>query len=143
LDAESTDRVALLSIHPEFAEAIMSGRKRVEFRKVPFGSDVRTVVVYATRPVARVVGTFDVIGIEQRAPSRLWDMFGQVGGISRRRFSEYFQGHRTGYAIRVGTVRRFATPVPLSHLGNGLVPPQSFRYLQHDVAIPKKYAVVR
>ncbi|MBI6731014.1 ASCH domain-containing protein, partial [Pseudomonas amygdali] len=39
----------LLSIKPEYAEKILQGEKRFEFRKSVFKNpDVRTVVIYAT-----------------------------------------------------------------------------------------------
>jgi len=48
-------RIALLPIYPRFALKIMSGEKRVEFRKVKFASDVTHIVVYATALVKKVL----------------------------------------------------------------------------------------
>ena len=39
MDSNSSE-VALLSIHPRFAEAILTGEKRVEFRRTKFSRDV-------------------------------------------------------------------------------------------------------
>jgi predicted transcriptional regulator len=51
----------LLSIKPEFAEKIFDGSKRFEFRRNVFKNrDVRTVVVYASSPISKVVGEFDI-----------------------------------------------------------------------------------
>ena len=41
----------LLSIKPEFVEAIFSGEKLYEYRKAIFKKNVTTVVIYATKPV--------------------------------------------------------------------------------------------
>ena len=63
---------ALLSIKPEFVEKIFSGEKRFEFRKSAFREDVSRVVVYATSPVCRIVGEFEVEDILQASPRQLW-----------------------------------------------------------------------
>ena len=45
----------LLSIKPEFAEKILNGAKRYEFRKQAFAQPVEAVVLYATKPVGKIV----------------------------------------------------------------------------------------
>ncbi|WP_369009144.1 ASCH domain-containing protein, partial [Escherichia coli] len=46
----------LLSIKPEFAEKILNGTKRFEFRKGIFKNpQISTVVIYATMPLGKVV----------------------------------------------------------------------------------------
>src|SRR5258708_10038551 len=51
---------AVLSIKPEYAEAIFSGKKRFEFRRAIFKHDIKVVVVYITSPVGQVAGEFNV-----------------------------------------------------------------------------------
>lgn len=60
---------ALLSIKPEFVEKIFSGEKRFEFRKSAFRQDISCVIVYATAPVCRIVGEFEVEDVLQASPS--------------------------------------------------------------------------
>ena len=62
---------ALLSIKPEFVEKIFSGEKRFEFRKSAFRQDISCVIVYATSPVRRIVGEFEVEEILQAPPRKL------------------------------------------------------------------------
>ena len=64
---------ALLSIKPEFIEKIFSGEKQVEFRKSCFKEDVQTVVVYATMPVGKIVGEFEIETILSDSPEELWE----------------------------------------------------------------------
>jgi predicted transcriptional regulator len=122
-------KVALLSIHPQYAELIMDGKKRVEFRKVRFAKDVSHVVMYATSPVKKVVGIFEVAGIEVDSIDGLWRRFGDIGGIDENGFREYFRNRNQGIAIEVGPVRRLSKPVPLGRFGEELKAPHSFRYL--------------
>lgn len=60
-------RVALISIRPRYAHAILDGRKTVEFRKRRLAEDVTHVVIYSTRPDRAVIGFFELGG---RKPSR-------------------------------------------------------------------------
>jgi predicted transcriptional regulator len=128
LDFQPDPQVALFSIHPEWAEAILDGRKRVEFRRVAPNRDVGRVVIYATLPVGGVVGFFTVRGMTVASPSELWSQYGKAGAISRQRFRDYFRSRRNGAAIEVGHVQKLREPLPLSELGTA-VPPQSFSYL--------------
>lgn len=121
-----------MSIHPEFAEAILSGRKGVEFRKRPVAPDVSHVLVYATLPVGSLVGWFHVEGQTIETPKRLWAQFKEVGCISRTRFFAYYGGRRVGTGIKVAEAGRFNTPLPLSEFGTIIRPPQSFQYLTSE-----------
>jgi predicted transcriptional regulator len=119
---------ALLSIRPQFADAILRGEKRYEFRRVIFARAVNVVVVYVTVPVKRVVAEFDVLRIVCERVSPLWRLTKSHAGINKRYFHEYFQGREYGYAIEVGQIRVYDTPVcPMEKFG--LRPPQSFAYI--------------
>ncbi|MEE2570443.1 hypothetical protein V1638_13710 [Pseudarthrobacter sp. J64] len=122
-------RVALMSIRPEFSDAILSGEKVVEFRKRPVADDVSHVLIYATMPVGSLVGWFAVRGQKTMSPKELWSTFRAVGGISKCRFFEYYDQREQGTGILVDSAARFPRPVPLSELGTSLRPPQSFQYL--------------
>lgn len=120
----------LLSIKPEYAEKIFSGLKQFEFRKAVFRNPaVKTVVLYATKPVGKVLGEFDIEEILAETPNTLWSMTSKFAGIPRQFFNEYFRGRQTAYAIRVREARRYDTPLTLgAFLDNG-VAPQSFCYI--------------
>lgn len=119
----------LLSIHPEFAEAILDGHKQYEFRRVLFKEDVDEVVVYATMPVARVVGSFRVADIYEDAPKALWAKTKSVAGVTKEKFDSYFKDRARAFAIKVGDPVRFAVPQPLSKYLPSNTPPQSFCYI--------------
>lgn len=121
----------LLSIKPEYADRIFSGEKKFEFRKSVFkNANVKTVVVYATMPVGKVVGEFEIGQILKERPSKLWKTTSEFSGISKDFFESYFQGRTTGYAISVKKATRYEKPLDLNTVVPGGVPPQSFRYLQ-------------
>jgi predicted transcriptional regulator len=127
--AGSADRrLALLSIHPRFAEAILSGRKKVELRRVSWARPVTHVVIYATAPVSQVIGMFEVKRVVRDRPRRLWDRYGAVCDVEPRFFRDYYEGLDEGVAILIGHVTRFHDPIPLSTLEVSS-PPQNFRYV--------------
>lgn len=123
--------IALMSIHPEYANKILNGTKRVEFRKWMFGNAPSIVVIYSTSPISQVVGYFFVDGIESSDPSSLWEKYNDAGGIHRKDFNNYFKDAERGIAIRVGKVHKLIKPVGLEDLVGSRRPPQSFRYLDY------------
>jgi predicted transcriptional regulator len=120
----------LLSIRPEFADAIFSGEKTFEFRRTVFRNrTVKRIYVYACAPVSRVIGTFAVGDILQMHPDDLWQETSEGAGLSRRRFQEYFAGRSFGYALQVEEAELFDKPRELEGLFGISHPPQSFRYV--------------
>jgi predicted transcriptional regulator len=128
----SAPAVALLSIHPQYADAIMRGDKRVEFRKQPFARPVEHVVIYATAPVQRIVGTFRVAGCDVAEPAELWRRYGDVGGIERDDFEGYYGRRSSGVAIAIE-----GSPIPMDlplDVVDQVRPPQGFAYLTTETA---------
>jgi predicted transcriptional regulator len=132
--ARSTaQRVALMSIHPEYAEAILSGRKCVEFRKRPLAKDIDIVAIYATAPIQAIVGWFSVSGTVKSSPSQIWRCLHSHGEISWSAFETYYAGHTQCVALLVEKAERFSKPVRLSSLSPCPAIPQSFSYIPDSV----------
>lgn len=132
--ASATDsRVALMSIHPRYAEAILAGKKLVEFRKRPLPPDVEMVLIYATSPVRAIIGWFTVSGVVRTTPDAIWRSLHSVGEISRSDFQSYYAGCAEGVAMLVGETGRLAGPVTLSELSPTPATPQSFNYIAETV----------
>lgn len=120
----------LLSIKPEFAEKIFDGSKRFEFRRNVFKNrDVRTVVVYASSPISKVVGEFDIEMVIRKELEELWEETKDFSGISKDFYDKYFTGKQEGYAIQVKKTRRYKTALNLLD-EFGMAPPQSFAYIE-------------
>lgn len=131
--AEAKHRqVALMSIHAEYAASILSGEKKVEFRKRTLSPFITHVLLYATLPEGRVVGVFEVARQEVMDPARLWDELGELGCISHHKFGEYYSGSQSGVGIHIGSVIPAAVSVSLQALGISR-PPQSVQYLDMSV----------
>lgn len=120
----------LLSIKPEFVDKILDGSKKFEFRKGIFKNNkVKSVVIYSTMPVGKVVGEFDIEKIIEDTPNRVWDMTKEHSGITKDFFDSYFTNKEKAFAIKIVNVRKYDVPIPLSSLEGHITAPQSYRYL--------------
>ena len=124
---KKSNNVALLSIHPKYADAILDGSKTVEFRK-RFNEKVETVVIYSTMPVGKIVGCFDINKVYKEYPRQLWTEFGDKGAISQESFFDYYDNTDNGVALEVKNVRSFDSPLELESIGVKKAP-QSYQYL--------------
>jgi len=123
-----------LSIKPEFAERILNGTKRFEFRRSVFTNrSVQTVVLYVTQPVSKIVGEFDIAQIITEQPDGLWRRTSDYAGISREFFDAYFAGRESAHAIEVGTVRKFDEPIDPNLAIDNFTPPQSYMYVSDQI----------
>jgi predicted transcriptional regulator len=122
-----------MPIKPRYAEPIMDGRKRVEFRKTVFAQTPTHVVVYASSPVKKVLGYFEVGEIEVDRVDALWAKHAAVGCIDEGAFRAYYDGREHGVALEVGRAVALDAPISLLALGVADGPPQSFMYLDREV----------
>lgn len=123
-----------LPIKPKYAFAIHSGEKKVEFRKVTFSREERFCIVYASSPVKRIIGYFELTNIEKGSPKKIWKKYRDVGCISEKDFFAYYSNSEMAVAIEIKDYTPLKSEVdPRLKLENFKVP-QSFRYLKtHEV----------
>lgn len=120
----------LLSIKPEHANNILEGKKLFEFRKAVFKNpSVKTVVIYATMPIGKVIGEFEVEEVLSDQPNKVWSLTSEFAGISKVFFNEYFNGRDKAYAIKVKEPKRYAEPIDLKRVVQNGIAPQSFCYI--------------
>lgn len=127
--AQPAPTVALLPIQPRYANAIIRGEKRVEFRRRRFGREVQYVVVYASSPICRIIGYFRISSILEGCPHAVWEAYKHIGGIEREDFFRYYSGAERAVVIGIERVCVLQSPVRLDMLGASLKAPQSYSYL--------------
>ncbi|WP_297964621.1 ASCH domain-containing protein [uncultured Campylobacter sp.] len=120
---------ALLSIKPEFVQAIFDGTKQFEFRKVNFKRKIDKIKIYATKPVGKIVGEFIVDDILKASPEELWDKTNLYAGIDKERYFQYFSGKNMGFAIKIKSVNKYKEPICPYLQYPKFVAPQSFKYI--------------
>ncbi|WP_281718908.1 ASCH domain-containing protein [Pandoraea apista] len=120
----------LLSVKPRFAEQILAGTKKVEFRRSWAAEPVGLAVVYSSSPVQRLVGIVEIEGTVIASPVSVWTKCrGRGPGLERQELMEYFAGKDQAYGILLGKLARPEKPIRPTSLFRGFRPPQSFRYL--------------
>lgn len=124
---------AILSIKPQFVEEIIAGRKGYEFRKKGFKLPVQTVYVYASSPVCRIVGEFELGDVLEDTPERLWSRTSARSGITKLFFDEYFMSHTVGFALEIKSFKRYDKPINPYLFIDGFHAPQSFCYTRFPI----------
>lgn len=120
----------VLSIKPEYAFKIFEGTKKFEFRKAIFkNKNVKSVIVYASSPVQKVIGEFEIGEILNDDLDTLWNRTKKHSGITEDFFYEYFSEKEKGFAIRVKKKQKYTEPKCLWS-DFKLNPPQSFAYVK-------------
>lgn len=124
----------LLSLKPVYADAILSGKKRYEFRRVIFKNPrVKKAYIYVTSPVGKIVGSFVIGKILVDTPQRIWQKCRKYAGISAEAFFEYYRNCKRAFAIKIQSVHNFLKPMdPYSNMSN-FRPPQSFQYISYEL----------
>ena len=125
----------ILSIKPIYAQAIMSGTKKVEFRKKIFKRPVDKIFVYSSSPEKKIIGFFTIKEIIENSPEKLWNEFNQVGGIEKKDFFNYYQGSETGFSIKISEVEKFENGIDPADFFENFCAPQSFIYLEERTAL--------
>lgn len=120
----------LLSIKPEYVSKIFSGEKKYEYRKSLFSKEgIKTVIVYATMPIGKVVGEFEIDSILSDTPDEIWRKTKVSSGINQLFFDEYFDGRNKAFAIKIAKIMVYDKPQNISEVINRTHPPQSFCYI--------------
>lgn len=127
-------RDLLLSLRPQFADAIMRGLKSIELRRTRpnLGRDSQ-VLLYASAPRMAIVARARVASIVQDEPANIWRDHAGAVGISTSDFHRYFEGADTGYGLLLEDVTPLE-PLSLAEMrALGVEPPQSWRYVDREL----------
>ena len=125
----ANNKVIMISIHPEYANAIFRGEKKIEFRKLNIPQNIDYVVLYVTTPEQKITGYFSIKEIIQDKPSELWRRFSHISGTTKDFFNKYYKDQEIGLGLLVDEVNIFKNPCTLEQIGSGTRPPQSFLYI--------------
>lgn len=128
------DHMVILSIHPEHADKIFSGRKQIELRRSrPAFSAGTIVLVYSTAPIQKIEGFFIVREIIEDDPESLWKDYAELCGVTEHQYQAYFTKALRSYGLYFSNAFRFPRPISLDDfkvMYPEFTPPQSYRYLR-------------
>jgi predicted transcriptional regulator len=133
----------LISVHPHWASSFFLGHKpkTIELRKGSFGASLQagdTIVIYATLPEGKAIGTVRVTKRELLNVDRLWRASeqGQLAKVSRAQFDAYYANQQSGVGVWVGDASLLPSPIALPRLrqnwGPRWQPPQQIVQLTHE-----------
>lgn len=107
---------AIISIHPDYADAILAGRKTIELRRrVPKLMIGSRLWIYATRPTGAVVGVVVVQDVAKAHPTTIWEQHREAAGVDQESFRAYFAGTHEAVAIVLTAAKRIR-PITIEQL---------------------------
>ena len=107
---------AIISIHSDYANAILAGTKTIELRRrIPEISPGTRLWIYATRPIGAVVGSAIAQGVAKAHPAKIWKLHRNRTGIDHEAFKAYFNGSLMAVAISLGAAKRIE-PITIEQL---------------------------
>ena len=122
-------KAIMISINPQYVEKILSGEKTYEYRKSMFHDrSVDTLLIYATKPVCKVVAECHIDDVLVMPKHELWELTNQQSGVTEEFFNDYFKKKEVAKAIKISNVVRFEIPKDLSDYGMKNAP-QGFVYV--------------
>lgn len=126
-------KTILLSIFKEYAEKIIDGEKRFEFRKRIPQKKISHIVFHTTSPDSKIVCIAEVNNIIADSPQKLWDKTAPFSGVKREFFFSYFKNSEIAYAYEIKNVYKIKRSLTLQDPQIRLTAPQSFKYLSENV----------
>jgi type I restriction enzyme, S subunit len=124
----------LLSIKPKYANRIVDGEKKFEFRKVKMDKrKIGHVYIYSTSPVKKIIAKISIGDIIEDSPERLWKRCEKHSGVTKEEFFSYYAEKEVAFAIKIKKVEPLDAPIdPYVRIEN-FTPPQSYCYLKEGI----------
>lgn len=119
----------LISINPEHVEKILDGSKRFEYRTKAAKKDIKSLIIYSTSPMKKVVAEAEIVEVIALSPEELWKETSAYSGIQKEFFDDYFKDRKIAYAYKLGRITPFNEPKALKDYGISYAP-QSFIYVK-------------
>ncbi len=127
----------LLSLHPRYAEKILSGEKTVEIRRgFPSKWKGSLVTFYATSPQQELVGEAVISNVESNTPDYIWQKYERDIGCSHEEYKIYCNGKAKISALKFNHVIPYRNRTSRVHLemilDRDLRPPQSYNIVRNN-----------
>jgi predicted transcriptional regulator len=124
----------IISVKPKYVNEILAGRKKYEYRKSIFKKPVNKIYIYSCCPQKKIVGYFFYNCFIQGTPEYIWKQTSTVSGISESEFFNYFKNKNDAIALKINHFYPFTVFPDISVISANFCAPQSYRYLEKDIA---------
>lgn len=118
----------ILPVRPIFADKILSGEKKFEYRKKLCKKEIHSIYLYSTSPIKMIIGEVEVVGKICASKEDLWKQTHMYSGITENFYYQYFKNQKYACAYKIGKVKRYRNPVSLNEI-NIKSAPQLFIYV--------------
>lgn len=129
-------RFAVISIKPQYVEAIVEGQKIYELRRrKPNLVKGDLLFIYETSPRKKVTASAELERIINENIDTLWEKVAESCAVNFETFTDYFKGCKNGYALQLKNVKSYRNPLSLDDLRCQMpkyMPPQFFHYLDRE-----------
>lgn len=122
--------VIFYPIRPKYAQKIISGEKKFEYRRVKPKRNVTHIVIYSSSPEQLIIGLASVSEIITGSSNDVWKSTHKFGGISKIEYDNYFKGANSACAIGIDIVYKLEVPINPKTVFENFTVPQSFKYLE-------------
>lgn len=120
----------LMSIKPKYAQAILSGEKKMELRRcIPRIKPRDIIVFYESSPIQRITFYCEISEIIIMPPKELWNRYNSILGIAKEDYDKYFSNRSIAYGIMLQKANIFSAQIKISDVSQRLSVPQNFRYI--------------
>jgi predicted transcriptional regulator len=126
--------VVLMSIEPKWAEQILEGSKKWEYKKYCSIAQGTRIIIYATKPVQALVGEFTVGERLEKPVDELITQTIHETKHTKEEILNYFNGVQIGSALRVVNPKRYKK-VKLEEIRKklpGFRPPMKYKSITAD-----------
>ena len=121
----------ILPIKPIYAERIISGEKKYEYRKKICKNIIDKIYIYETAPVKKIIGECDVIGMISMEKAKVWNATKADAGISKSEFEQYFQKEDIANTYVIDNPRKYKKAMTLADRGIDYIV-QSYTYVHTE-----------
>lgn len=127
--------ILLISIKPKYAEKILRGEKRIEFRRVWTKRSIKFMILYSTSPVKRIVAVASVDKVIAADLETLYQTSISLGSeVEKHELEKYLQGKEIGYGIIIGRIQHLQNYIDPKAIYPNFTAPQSYRYISKSEA---------
>ena len=126
---------AIISLKPRYAKLVVSGDKTVELRNRIVRLKPGTLIwIYATRPMARIVGIAELELVVHAGPAEIWRRFGEDICLDRNGFDSYIGNRDRVSALMLRSAKELADFMTLDRIRQSV---QAFQPPQFYARLPR------
>lgn len=131
------NKVAILSIKPEYTKKILLHEKTIELRKSTFGLQKGDfIIVYTSAPNQCIELWFRIKKVEVSGVKDLWNKYNDELGINHEEYLSYFNGCKKVTGLHIGDLNQLDPVIPLKKIQQlvpDFVPPQGIIWIKNNM----------